>query len=178
MKLNCPSYSHSKPHRSPRIKNWQSFLYQAVRSQGFVILKLEAAIWTQNNCLWILQPLHPERLNEINKQLFLSYLTLFINSSHHMTVSHECADLELPGFTLSSLSHPEIFASQINWAICIVYLVLLSSLWVFFVYWQIKKNLSYKIKQSILVARRKNISPENLKLKGQNLLMSFQAQSS
>lgn len=37
-------YSYPNPHRNSRIKDWQSFLHQAVHSQGFVILKLEEAI--------------------------------------------------------------------------------------------------------------------------------------
>lgn len=177
MRLNWPSFFHSKPHRHPRIENWQSMLHQAVHSQGFLILKLEEAIWTQNNWLWVPQPLYPNTLNEINKHLFLSNLKVFVNCSCHATLSHKCADSVLTEPS-SSLSHPLQLTGNCLYSppsLVFLFVAFFSSLTS---EKEKKKPLSYKIKQSILVARRENISLEKLELKGQNLLMSFQAQSS
>lgn len=177
MRLNWPPYSYCKPHRSSRIKDWQSLPHQAIHSEGTVILKLEEAIWKKDNRLWILPPLHPNILNAINKQLFLLNLTVFINCSCHVALYTKYADLIFPG------SHPfpsctsnylpiKLIGNYLHSHLCLPHscgLPRFINKWKFF---------SYKTKQSILVARREHISPEKMKLKGQNLLIPFQAQSS
>lgn len=84
------------PDRSSRIKDCQSSLHQDVHPQGFVVLKDSGLPGGGNlgkgQLPRILQPLHPNILNE-NKKLCLLTLTVCINCSCRMALSSNCDDV-------------------------------------------------------------------------------------